>query len=453
MSIFNVKDFYARSPKLGYQFKVEFLINEIIDGKIIPHDHTSYVSRKLSTCVQSVTIPSIKIKSTPYVGAFLYNSLEYDFSDMILSITFEESDDMIVNKLIMYLLEKQRPNYVSDEDEDGVTYKRIDFLQNSYMNTYINRNDNLELVNFLDIKVFEMDPGKNNSNNYTYSLVHIFRDCFVTKSENVNMEYTESPKGVTINLDFGFRQYYIADSSTVFRGKGNITSIFENGLEKNNSDSNIKNDLLEEFDYESKDLVQLNLEGTGEGTKNFELTDEEIENSYNEVQSSTNVEINKEAFAEMSRLNAELMKRAYSTFQNKLREAGFKVAVNDFNGGGHQAGFGSVKGAHPSSQKFDGNYGKLKPDGTYVKVDSHNATKEDRDTIDRLAAESGLILNWEKDEVRYGRTSLWGDMSLAEGYNMSRDGKSYEYINFERWVTKGKIKDANSGSEVDFEIQ
>lgn len=446
MSIFNVKDFYKRSPKLGYQFKVEFLINEIVNSSIKSYDNDSYVSRKLSTCVQSVTIPSIKMKSTPYVSRFLYNNIEYDFSDMTLSITFEESDDMIVNRLLMYLFEMQRPNYESEDidtkkengEEVSIPYKRKDFFQNSYMNTFIRDDKKLNLVNFLDIKVFEMDPGKNNHNNYTYSLVHVFRDCFVTKSENINMEYTESPKGVTLNVDFGFRQYYIANRKT--------EKIDDDAMIKLNSDDKLIDDVIEEYKYVAPELVEIDYGNLN--TTDFDITDPEVYSLFVKLQKATSVEIDYKKFEEMLKKNAELMKTAYENFARLMESKGFKVTITDYNNNRHEAGWGTNSGSHTMGQKIDMNVSRA--DGE--KLTKSNATKAERETINKLAEEAGLIVNWERDPSNAaGENSLWIDAALKEGYTMRSDGKDYESKKFDRWVENGKIRNVDKKVNEDFD--
>lgn len=236
-SIFNA-DFFTRNPKLGYQFKVEFEIHGYEDDyKRFNYYHDDYVPRVLSTCVESVTIPSIKSKNTPYVSNILYNVVEYDYSDMSLKIVFAENDDMIVNKLLMHLMSNQRPNVKSSNNSNG-----RNFLVNSYMNVMYRLEDgDMELGDFLDIFVYEMNPNKNNNLNYDASLVHVFKNCYIIKSENVNMEYTENPKGVTMEIEFGFLQYYIAQPGT------NII-MYEAA------------DFLEQMDIEDKEYINTELE-------------------------------------------------------------------------------------------------------------------------------------------------------------------------------------------------
>lgn len=445
MSLSFNKSFYSRSPKLGYQFKCEFRIGYINYDepyKVHYYEHNEYVPRVLSTCVQQVTIPSIKIKSTPYVGMLLYNPTEYDFSDMSLKIVFEENDDMIVNKFLTNLLLMQRPTIKS---ENRLEYA---FLNNSYSNTFIATKDRYEFVDFLDIKVFEMNPNKNNGNNYKSSLIHVFKNCYVIKNENVNMEYTESPKGVSMEIEFGFKQYYIAnvDTPSSFTVKVSKGLADEEENKKQDFEDELKNMSKKNYPKQNPNRVT----GEGEGTKNFDMTDFEFENLYKEVVKSI-PNLDEDVFRDSLEENADNFRGAFKRFNEILNEMGMRVDVVDFNNGensAHSPNVSSIYGSHFGNDK--GDLGIYIGDSRYnaegqVKPGETMFTQEVADKLHAAADKAGLILNFE-----INGNSLWID-AVSKSFIRIKENGEAERVNAQRWVKKNeyaKPKKDENGKQV-----
>lgn len=335
-NIFN-SYFFTRNPKLGYQFKVEFELEVPDDsGKIEVYGKTHEVSRRLSTCVKGVSIPSVKAKVNPYVTERMWNSYEYDFSDMVLKLTFEEDDNLLVNKFLMFASSISRP-FIKDNNEQN-TYNLI---PNSYMRVYCQSNGTkgdkesgsnvYKLLDGITIKVHELNIDKNGSNNYESSLVHIFENCYLINQENAVFEYTESPKGVEMTIEFGFMRYYIQNPTL---DGDNLSD--ETLVEKLNQEDNVLNEQLYKELYYG-DLKKNGLFGyTTEAKKHLEeiknknpnFTTKSVEDFYKASVTTkdgkTETYSSKEVLAMLNKYN----------YLNDNVQLSMEMAANEFGGKG-----------------------------------------------------------------------------------------------------------------------
>lgn len=191
--------------------------------------------------------------------------------------------------------------------------------------------------------------------------------------------------------------------------------------------------------------TELSRKGLGDGSKNFEVTDDEIDANFEKIQKDKKTSetakknITKEKLKQVQEANAEKMAVAYTKFQNALAAKGYKVSLNDYNRGDiHAVGFGTTSGSHTLGQKMDvtimDSNGKLVRD---------NISQEDIDAINAAAAEAGLITNFESDG---SAGSFWGDMSLAEAMSIDKDGNIVESQQMHAWVPEGYATNGKTGA-------
>lgn len=454
MNIFNEK-FFKRSPKLGYQYKVEFNINGFNDdGTEFKMAHDEYYPRLLSTCVNGVTIPSVKGKVTPYNSFSFYNAVEYDFSDMSLIISFEENDDMVVNKLLMHMLSSQRASMTHLQKNGGMYYR---FLPNAYMNTFIRNGKNLNLYDFLDIFVFEMDPNKNNSENYKSGIVHVFNHCYVIKSENVSMEYVESPKGVTMNIEFGFLRYHLESIG----GESYIDNI---DLEVDAKETRRK--IIDELsapkhksDYDKS--FEKHKEVEDKNYSDLLIPDEEVKEVWdkmsNEQKAAFDMDI--KIYEKTIKENANEMDRRLVNVKKELEKHGIHLSINDYNGLVHAFGLGvNGRGSHIMGTNVDLNitqdFEYTNSKGEVVKETSkviHSSmTKELQDIIEKAFDDNGMYASFEKKPNGVlGDSSFWIHGQMKDGMVYDKSTGTIKYGEIGRYVQAGKVHNASTKKDED----
>ena len=206
-----------------------------------------------------------------------------------------------------------------------------------------------------------------------------------------------------------------------------------NSLEETNKKYN---SLLKETTTYSKTTT-----GRTKGTSDFVVSQNELDANLQKIHSKGYKDVSMETLRTVSVENATRMSNAYNGLTSDLANTKYSTSINTFNDPNHEVGIGSDKGSHILSQKVDITFFK---DG--VKITPKNASAEDREFLNKIATQNGLIINWESSD---GSDSGWGDVALSNALSINKEGK-IENINIKPWLKEDEYYDSGKKSKRKF---
>ena len=206
-----------------------------------------------------------------------------------------------------------------------------------------------------------------------------------------------------------------------------------NSLEETNKKYN---SLLKETTTYSKTTT-----GRTKGTSDFVVSQNELDVNLQKIHSKGYKDVSMETLRTVSVENATRMSNAYNGLTSDLTNTKYSTSINTFNDPDHEVGIGSDKGSHILSQKVDITFFK---DG--VKITPKNASAEDREFLNKIAQQNGLIINWESSG---GSDSGWGDVALSNALSINKEGK-IENINIKPWLKEDEYYDSGNKSKRKF---
>lgn len=206
-----------------------------------------------------------------------------------------------------------------------------------------------------------------------------------------------------------------------------------NSLEETNKKYN---SLLKETTTYSKTTT-----GRTTGTADFVVTQNELDANLQKIHGKGYKDVSMETLRTVSVENATRMSNAYNGLTSDLANTKYSTRINTFNDPDHEVGIGSDKGSHILSQKVDITFYK---DG--VKITPKNASAEDREFLNKIATQNGLIINWESSG---GSDSGWGDTALSNALSINKEGK-IENINIKPWLKEDEYYDSGKKSKRKF---
>ena len=404
-----VKKFFQTMPQLPFRFVVD-----IIDE--------NGIQEKLKYAIRSVKFTDADGDTS--AGAVFYGGGGYftipiwDLSARGLNISFEETDKMDVTKYIDKLA--------------GVVNKGMN--QYSFSGT----------PKVIAIVVREYD-------NMMYKVLRgrCFW-CMLQDYDDGQFSRTGGVSAVQLSMQFVVRtisENFDVDDAVLSRTAGTIASGLNviNTPEQERTDQmekliNLANKVQYDGEMHLEGLVNADIYGTkgvntrhgaAEGTKDFNVTEEESEALHNKIYRTTGKNVNRQDLDRVLKDNAERMDVSLFNLRNELRKKGVTVEVNAYNDTGHEVGLGTNSGSHTLGQKIDLTF--LDKNGK--KMTMQNMSDDQRKIIEDAANKSGLVSNWEANGDP--STSTWGDFSLKKASSIGKNGEYIAEQEMTRWTKKG----------------
>lgn len=388
----NVVKFFQVKPKLPFRFKTIWYTG-------LSKTDDEY----LTYAVQSITLPKMEIDNTAGASNFgdvrLYVPV-FNPGVRKLEFTFEETDHLHVTKFLHQLL-----NY--------------SYSKTPYHITII-------------LKEYDEHFHKEKSKAYI---------CHLASYEEPSFKRDGSAQQITVNASF------LVDT---------IINPWNDGMKVQTGYAKPKISTLYNSTYDTLAINEENVKFTGgkfltnnsgtqnnTGTKDFNISDDEIKNALAKINSeggSGGKNVTYEQLKEVQEYNAAKMSEAYKKLQDQLKSEGIVISVNAYNDTVHAVGLGTKSGSHLLGQKIDLNF----TDALGNKLTSQNMTAEQKKKIEAAAKAAGLVANYESSN---GQDSFWGDFALAQAMSIDSSGKTVKDKKMNTWTGGNMYRTDLSGTQ------
>lgn len=376
----NVVNFYNLKPKLPFKFKTQWFTGLLGQADEI-----------LSYSVTSITLPKYdgdNNSGLSHFGDKIISMPVFTPGTRKLEITFEETDTMLISRFIEKLLYKgysKKPWYIT------IVITEYDFtMHKEFPKGYI-----CHLLSY-DEPAFKRDGQ---AQSITMNLTFLV-DCVINKWEG-QVFYGEQNEKSNDDFNATIKELNVKEENEAFRF-GNLEVEFNPGVSTS--------------------------------TQDFDVTEAETNAALRKIHQTNPVaDVTYDELRRVQEENARRMATAKSSFEQKLKEHGINISVNDYNGTNHEAGLGTKSGSHLLGQKIDLNF----TDNNNNKITADTLTKEQLNAIKQAAEESGLVINWES---KNGKGSFWGDFALKNAMSIDSRGNVIENQKMSTWTGEDKFK-------------
>lgn len=457
----SVKPYYQYRPASQWAFHVDFsdifLLNSA--GELVPSDtFTQEELNRLSSAVVSITQPKYKIEAdTKCYGNFDFTVPKYDTNDLQMTVTFEETDDLLISHKFIGSLMGNVKN--SDSPAWLNVHPRI-FIGISRYNTYLH---DIERQSFVQYGAINSINGK-----------QIFCCQMANYTEPTYERIADSPSAATCTITFLLtRQDVVRNNddyvdSIVTPSKITTQNTLES-LEKamkeipfvaeellRTGSVYVAGTVLGQIDLAT--LRRSNSNGRAATYLNQNITDDMIKQSFQQSvfqqQTGANGVINSmhAYFGEYGldttkqqqyRSNLMALSWAVNNANQMLKSQGIELKINSVNTGDHRES--SSQKSHTYGSKADLAV-FVNNKRVYVEDWSNDAAL--REKVTNALNTSGLHFQAETDTPQYGN-QLWLDSFLWYGYN--RNGQyieSYTPGGATNWGLKNDHFESSTGQHL-----